>query len=93
MSNLKTCLAEKYMCIDIKAARAEAALLKRLLVLGEEKDSERMGEGLVQKDEAEKRRQELEKQRRTTFERHADDKDLNEELKAKELWSDPIFLW
>ena len=72
--------------IDTKAARAEAARLKRLR---EEKEAQKMGwgKGLVQKDEAEKRRQELEKQRSTTFERHADDKDLpvNEELKAKEL--------
>ena len=74
--------------IDTKAARAEAARLKRLR---EEKEAEKMewGKGLVQKDEAEKRRQELEKQRSTKFARHADDKDLNEELKAKELWNDP----
>jgi pre-mRNA-splicing factor CWC26 len=74
--------------IDTKAARAEAARLKRLK---EEKEAQKMewGKGLVQKDEAEKRRQELEKQRSTTFARHADDKDLNEELKAKELWNDP----
>ena len=74
--------------IDTKAARAEAARLKRLR---EEKEAQKMewGKGLVQKDEAEKRRQELEKQRGTTFARHADDKDLNEELKAKELWNDP----
>ena len=74
--------------IDTKAARAEAARLKRLR---EEKEAQKMewGKGLVQKDEAEKRRQDLEKQRTTTFARHADDKDLNEELKAKELWNDP----
>lgn len=74
--------------IDTKAARAEAARLKRLR---EEKEAQKMewGKGLVQKDEAEKRRQELEKQRGTAFARHADDKDLNEELKAKELWNDP----
>ena len=74
--------------IDTKAARAEAARLKRLR---EEKEAQKMewGKGLVQKDEAEKRRQELEKQRGTAFARHADDEDLNEELKAKELWNDP----
>jgi len=74
--------------IDTKAARAEAARLKRLR---EEKEAQKMewGKGLVQKDESEKRRQELEKQRSTAFARHADDKDLNEELKAKELWNDP----
>ena len=74
--------------IDTKAARAEAARLKRLR---EEKEAQKMewGKGLVQKDEAEKRRQELEKQRGTAFARHADDKSLNDELKAKELWNDP----
>ena len=74
--------------IDTKAARAEAARLKRLR---EEKEAQKMewGKGLVQKDEAEKRRLELEKQRSTKFARHADDKDLNEDLKAKELWNDP----
>ncbi|KAF8199606.1 Pre-mRNA-splicing factor of RES complex-domain-containing protein [Pholiota molesta] len=74
--------------IDTKAARAEAARLKRLK---EEKEAQKMewGKGLVQKDEAEKRRKELEKNRTTAFARHADDKELNEELKAKELWNDP----
>ncbi|KAF9565254.1 hypothetical protein CPC08DRAFT_720606 [Agrocybe pediades] len=74
--------------IDTKAARAEAARLKRLK---EEKEAQKMewGKGLVQKEEAEKRRQQLEKNRHTAFARHADDKDLNEELKAKELWNDP----
>jgi len=74
--------------IDTKAAKAEAARLKRLK---EEKEAQKMewGKGLVQKEEAEKRRQQLEKNRHTAFARHADDKDLNEELKAKELWNDP----
>ncbi|KAF7315217.1 Pre-mRNA-splicing factor CWC26 [Mycena indigotica] len=74
--------------IDTKAARAEAARLKRER---EEKEAQKMewGKGLVQRDEAEKRRQELEKQRNSKFARHADDADLNEEQKAKELWNDP----
>ncbi|PPQ95723.1 hypothetical protein CVT26_008366 [Gymnopilus dilepis] len=74
--------------IDTKAARAEAARLKRLR---EEQEAQKMewGKGLVQKEEAEKRRLELEKQKTTAFARHADDKELNEELKAKELWNDP----
>ncbi|KIM39794.1 hypothetical protein M413DRAFT_446720 [Hebeloma cylindrosporum] len=74
--------------IDTKAARAEAARLKRLK---EEKEAQKMewGKGLVQKEEAERRRKELEKNRTSAFARHADDKDLNEELKAKELWNDP----
>ncbi|KAF8178572.1 Pre-mRNA-splicing factor of RES complex-domain-containing protein [Mycena galopus ATCC 62051] len=74
--------------INTKAARAEAARLKRER---EEKEAQKMewGKGLVQRDEAEKRRQELEAQRGKKFARHADDADLNEELKAKELWNDP----
>ncbi|PPQ67475.1 hypothetical protein CVT25_006016 [Psilocybe cyanescens] len=74
--------------IDTKAARAEAARLKRLK---EEKDAQKMewGKGLVQREEAEKRKKELEKNRDAPFARRADDKDLNEDLKAKELWNDP----
>ncbi|KAJ7129018.1 Pre-mRNA-splicing factor of RES complex-domain-containing protein [Mycena crocata] len=74
--------------INTKAARAEAARLKRER---EEKEAQKMewGKGLVQRDEAEKRKQELEKQRGKKFARYADDADLNEEMKAKELWNDP----
>jgi len=74
--------------IDTRAAKAEAARLKRER---EKRDAKKMewGKGLVQRDEAEKRRQELEKHKTTTFARHADDKELNEELKARELWNDP----
>ena len=74
--------------IDTKAERAEAARLKRER---EEREAKKMewGKGLVQKDEEDKRGQEMEKQKSTAFARHADDKELNEELKAKELWNDP----
>ncbi|KAJ7589473.1 Pre-mRNA-splicing factor of RES complex-domain-containing protein [Mycena floridula] len=74
--------------IDTKAARAEAARLKRLK---EEQEAKKMewGKGLVQREEEEKRKQQLEKNRTSKFARHADDKDLNEEQKSKELWNDP----
>ena len=74
--------------IDTKAARAEAARLKRER---EEKEAQKMewGKGLVQREEQEQRRLELERQRGKAFARHADDEDLNEELKTKELWNDP----
>ncbi|KAJ7039088.1 Pre-mRNA-splicing factor of RES complex-domain-containing protein [Mycena alexandri] len=74
--------------INTKAARAEAAKLKRER---EEKEAQKMewGKGLVQRDEAEKRKQELEKQRGSKFARYADDADLNEDMKSKELWNDP----
>lgn len=47
------------------------------------------GKGLVQREDQEKRKAELEKQKGKAFARYADDADLNEELKAKELWNDP----
>ncbi|KAF5382184.1 hypothetical protein D9615_004373 [Tricholomella constricta] len=74
--------------IDTKAARAEAARLKRER---EEKEAQKMewGKGLVQREEKEMQRLEMEKQRGKQFARRADDADLNEELKAKELWNDP----
>jgi pre-mRNA-splicing factor CWC26 len=74
--------------IDTKAERAEAARRKREK---EEKEAEKMewGKGLVQRDEQEKRRLELEKQKTRGFARYANDKDLNEELKAQDRWNDP----
>ncbi|KAF9447191.1 hypothetical protein P691DRAFT_802879 [Macrolepiota fuliginosa MF-IS2] len=74
--------------IDTRAERAAAARAKRER---EEKEAQKMewGKGLVQREEEEKRKQELAKQRGKAFARHADDKDLNEEQKAKELWNDP----
>jgi len=74
--------------IDTKAARAEAARKKREK---EEKEALMMewGKGLVQREDKEKMRLELEKQKEKGFSRYADDADLNEELRAKELWNDP----
>jgi len=74
--------------IDTKAARAEAARKKREK---EEKEAQKMewGKGLVQREEKEKRKAELEKLKSRPFARGADDKDLNEEQKLKDLWNDP----
>ncbi|KAF8626976.1 hypothetical protein AX15_004569 [Amanita polypyramis BW_CC] len=74
--------------IDTRAEKAEAARLKRER---EEREAKKMewGKGLVQRDEEEKRRQQVEKSKLTGFTRYADDKELNEELKAKEVWNDP----
>ena len=74
--------------IDTKAARAEAARKKRER---EEKEAAMMewGKGLVQREEKEKMKQELEKQKGKAFSRHIDDADLNEEMKAKRHWNDP----
>jgi len=74
--------------IDMKAAKAEAARKKREV---EEREAQKMewGKGLVQREEQEKRKLELEKQKTRGFARYADDKDLNEELKAQDRWNDP----
>ena len=74
--------------IDMKLARAEAARKKREK---EEKDAQKMewGKGLVQRQEQEKRRTQLEKNKSLPFSRHADDTELNEELMARDMWNDP----
>ncbi|KAI0744652.1 Pre-mRNA-splicing factor of RES complex-domain-containing protein [Earliella scabrosa] len=74
--------------VDMKAAKAEAARLKRER---EEKEAQKMewGKGLVQRDEADKRRKEEQAMRNQAFARTADDKELNEQLKAEERWNDP----
>ncbi|KAG7089491.1 hypothetical protein E1B28_011171 [Marasmius oreades] len=74
--------------IDTKAARAEAARKKREREEAEAKKME-WGKGLVQRDDSDKRREELEKAKSRPFARHADDKEINEELKERERWNDP----
>jgi pre-mRNA-splicing factor CWC26 len=74
--------------IDTKAERAEAARKKRER---EEKEAAKMewGKGLVQREEEQERKRELEKNRGKTFSRRVDDKDLNEDLRSQERWNDP----
>lgn len=74
--------------MDMAAERAEAARRKRE---AEEKEAKKMewGKGLVQRDDQDKRRKELEDMRSAPFARTADDSAMNEELRAKELWNDP----
>lgn len=74
--------------IDTKAAKADAARKKREK---EEKEAQKMewGKGLVQREEQEKRRLEMEKNKTRGFARYADDQDLNEDLKSKDRWNDP----
>lgn len=74
--------------IDVKAEKAEAARRKRE---AEEKEAQKMawGKGLVQREEKERERAMMEAERHKGFARHADDVDLNEEQKAKEMWNDP----
>ncbi|KAL1946231.1 hypothetical protein VTO73DRAFT_15358 [Trametes versicolor] len=74
--------------VDVAAERAEAARLKRER---DEKEAKKMewGKGLVQREEAEKRRKEEEEMRTRSFARTIDDKGLNEDLKAQDRWNDP----
>ena len=74
--------------IDMKAEKAEAARRKRE---ASEKEAKKMewGKGLAQREEKERERAMMEKERDKGFSRHADDADLNEEQKAKEMWNDP----
>ena len=74
--------------IDMKAEKAEAARRKRE---AEEKEAKKMewGKGLAQREEKERERAMMERERGKGFARHADDGELNEEQKAKELWNDP----
>ncbi|KAF8583283.1 hypothetical protein K439DRAFT_1634555 [Ramaria rubella] len=74
--------------IDTKAARAEAARLRREQ---EEREAKKMewGKGLVQRDEEEKRKIDLEKEKTRGLARYADDKELNEDQKAQQRWNDP----
>ncbi|TFK46789.1 hypothetical protein OE88DRAFT_1720973 [Heliocybe sulcata] len=75
--------------IDTKAEKAEAARKKRER---EEREAKKMewGKGLVQRDEQEKRREEMEKMKGRDLSRYADDREINERQKAEERWDDPM---
>jgi pre-mRNA-splicing factor CWC26 len=74
--------------IDMKLEKAEAARKKRER---EERDAQKMewGKGIVQREEAEKRKQEEDRIRQRGFTRYADDEELNRSQKDKERWNDP----
>ena len=74
--------------IDMKLEKAEAARKKRER---EELEAQKMqwGKGLVQRDEAEKRKAEEERIRQRGFARYVDDEELNRTQKEKERWNDP----
>ena len=74
--------------IDTKAERAEAARRKREL---EEKEAQKMewGKGLVQREDKAARAAQLERERNRDLAVYADDKELNDELKAQDRWNDP----
>lgn len=74
--------------IDVAAERAEAARKKRER---EEQEAKKMewGKGLVQREEAENQKRELEAMKTASFARSRDDVALNEDLKAQDRWNDP----
>lgn len=74
--------------IDMKLAKAEAARKKRE---HEEREAQKLqwGKGLVQRDEAERRKEEEERIRQRGFARYVDDEELNRTQKEKERWNDP----
>ncbi|KAH9067851.1 Pre-mRNA-splicing factor of RES complex-domain-containing protein [Lactarius vividus] len=74
--------------IDMKLERAEAARKKRER---EEREAQKMewGKGLVQRDEADKRKEEEERIRQRGFARYIDDEELNRAQKEQERWNDP----
>lgn len=74
--------------IDTAAEKAEAARRKRER---EEKEAQKMewGKGLVQREEAERRKEQLQAMQSRPFARTKDDQAMNEELRAQERWNDP----
>ena len=74
--------------IDTKAERAEAARRKREL---EEKEAQKMewGKGLVQREDAARRAEQLEKESKRDLAVYADYRELNEEQKSTMRWNDP----
>lgn len=75
--------------IDISMRRAEA---RKAAAEAEEKERQAKEalKGQVQQEEARKRREQLEDAKLMTFARTADDVEMNEELKDKERWNDPM---
>ncbi|KAG8943113.1 Pre-mRNA-splicing factor cwc26 [Tulasnella sp. 424] len=70
---------------DIAARQAEEEREKR----EKEREKKEWQKGLVQREQAELRRRELEQERSRNVARRADDKELNESQKAEERWNDP----
>jgi len=73
--------------IDMEEAKAAAERQKREREAKEIAKKE-WGKGVVQREQAKKRQEELQKQKDKGF-RRTDDVEMNEELKAKDMWNDP----
>ncbi|EWC44226.1 hypothetical protein DRE_06971 [Drechslerella stenobrocha 248] len=78
--------------VNIAMQRAEA---RRKLQEEEAKQQahKEMNKGVVQLAQAEQNRQLLRDAKFIKLARHADDEDMNRELKEKELWNDPAMGW
>lgn len=74
--------------IDTSVEKAEAARKKRER---EEQEAKKMewGKGLVQRDEAERQKKELEALKAKPFARAVDDVEMNAEMRSQERWNDP----
>jgi len=74
--------------IDTKAERAAAARAKRIQ---DEKEAQKMewGKGIVQREEVERKRIELDREKTRDIARYANDAELNAEQKQQERWNDP----
>jgi pre-mRNA-splicing factor CWC26 len=75
--------------VDITMRRAEARRAGDAQAEKERQVKEAL-EGDVQREEARQHREQLEDAKFMTVARHADDEDLNQELKAKQRWNDPM---
>ena len=75
--------------INVKAMKDEAAAREKEEARREQEELEsRKGE--VQRREKEERKRELENAKVMTVARHADDQQLNDDLKQRERWNDPM---
>ncbi|KAI8067847.1 Pre-mRNA-splicing factor of RES complex-domain-containing protein [Gongronella butleri] len=74
--------------IDMKLAKAEEMRARQKENEKKERQME-WGKGLVQRDEEQRRRQQLEDEKHKPMARYANDSDLNQELKDQERWNDP----
>ncbi|KAG0332411.1 Pre-mRNA-splicing factor cwc26 [Podila humilis] len=78
--------------VDRVAEKIEAAAAKRREIEMQEKQME-WGKGLVQREEKEAKRKQMEQEKFKPLARYKDDADLNEELKDRERWNDPAAMF
>ncbi|CAO3594114.1 unnamed protein product [Absidia cylindrospora] len=74
--------------IDPKLAKAEEARKRKLEIERQERKME-WGKGLVQRNEQEQRRKQLEEETHKPLARYVDDDDYNQGLRDQDRWNDP----